>query len=181
MKLLLAVNAGLFVLSAALFIALFAPAPSPQLAAQGLLDGAAQEDESEIEEEAEQENNNGDNEEARESEETEEAVDDEEEANVLYEYVAQPGDSYTKMARKAAQTYGLKFDVSLTSAQIIFVETNLTQVAGSPLLELGEEVAIDEAVVGEWVEAAGELSDSEEAAWAAYAPSVDFNTDNVGE
>ncbi len=169
MKLLLAINAGMFVLSASLFIALFAPASLQQLYAQNPLDASVQENEQSAEE---QQNN---------SEENVEAVDTEEEASVSYQYVAQPGDSYTLMARKATQTYGLKFDVSLSSAQILFVETNLTQAAGAPLLDIGEEVAISEATVSEWVKAAQELSDAEEAAWEAYVPLVDFNTDNVGQ
>ena len=104
-----------------------------------------------------------------------------EEDAVLYEYVAQAGDSFSKIARKAVQTYGLKHDVSLSQAQILFAETNLTLEASSPLLSQGEAVTVDEAAVKAWVDKAEDLSDEKEAAWAAYTVGVNFNTDNVGE
>jgi hypothetical protein len=169
MKLLITLNAGLFVMAAALFAVFFAPS-APSLHAQGPLEGVVQ-DEEEVteEEEAESPVNESENGEAANEE------------FVSYQYVAQPGDSYTLMARKATQTYGLKFDVSLSAAQIIFVETNLTQAADSPLLDVHQEVEINEADVADWVEEAQQLSETEEAAWGAYVPTVDFSTDNVGE
>lgn len=102
-------------------------------------------------------------------------------AGVTYEYVAQPGDSYSKIARKAVQTYGLKHDVSLSQAQILFAETNLTRAADSPFLNEGQQVAVAEATIGEWVERAEDISDEQKAAWQRYTAGVDFNTDNVGE
>ena len=122
------------------------------------------------------------------TEESEEKADEAEqkdneasENNVTYNYVAQPGDSYSKIARKAVQTYGLKHDVKLSTAQIIFAETNLTLEAGSPALSVDEEVSVSEADVKTWVERANDLDDETEAAWAVYAQGVEFNTDNVGE
>ena len=171
MKTIIALNAGLFVVAAALFAVFFAPS-TPTLYAQGPLDAVVQDEEEEDEEEAE---------EAEVPPDEAENAENGDEEFTTYRYVAQEGDSYTLMARKATQTYGLKFDVSLSSAQIIFVETSLTQAAGSPLLDIGQEIEINEADVSEWVEAAQELSDSEEVAWESYALSVDFNTDNVGE
>ncbi len=104
-----------------------------------------------------------------------------EEAPAAYTYEAQPGDSYTLMARKAVQTLGIVEDINLSQAQIIFVETNLTQSAGAPLLDVDEIVDIEKASVSDWAQRATELSESEEAAWAAYTAGVDFNTDGVGE
>ena len=98
-----------------------------------------------------------------------------------YVYVTQPGDAYTLMARKAVQTYGKKFDVQISPAGIIFAETNLTLAAGSPRLEIGQEVSIDEALVKDWVDQAQALSDAEKAAWEYYVQFADFSTDNVGE
>lgn len=100
---------------------------------------------------------------------------------VTYEYVAQVGDSYSLIARKAVQTYGLKEEVNLSQAQILYAETNLTQAADSPELTVGQEVSVSEATVAEWVNRASELSDEDEAAWQAYVPFADFNTDHVGE
>lgn len=104
-----------------------------------------------------------------------------EEVGSVYSYVAQPGDSYTLMARKAVQTYGINNEVSLNEAQIIFAETNITQVAGSPSLNLGEEVEISENLVSDWIEQAQNLSEADQAAWAQYAEGVNFNTSAVGE
>lgn len=98
----------------------------------------------------------------------------------VYKYVAQPGDSYSLMARKATQDYSSKNKSNLSQAQILFVETNLTQVAGSPYLEVGQTVSIKKSDVKSWVDKAKKLTDAEKAAWNAYVPSADFNTSSVG-
>jgi hypothetical protein len=98
-----------------------------------------------------------------------------------FTFTAQDGDSYTKMTRKAVQIFGIEESKNLSSAQIIFVETNLAQLAGSPELNLGEEVTIDRGVVSDWVTKAEQLTDEEKTAWEVYVPSVDFNTNSVGE
>lgn len=98
-----------------------------------------------------------------------------------YHYVAQAGDSYSKMARKAVQTYGIVNDVNLSLAEIIAAETRLTKNAGDPMLEIGQKVSFKQADVQAAVEYAQGLSDSAEDLWATYVPFVDFNTDSVGE
>lgn len=102
-------------------------------------------------------------------------------ADVTYSYVAQPGDSYTKLARKAVQTYGAKYSVNVSQAGIIFAETNLTQQAGSPLLDVGQKVDIKESVVKDWADKATQLTDTQEAAWGKYVQFVNFDTSQVGE
>jgi hypothetical protein len=99
----------------------------------------------------------------------------------VFAFTAQPGDSYTKIARKSVQIYGIENQVDLSGAQIVFVETNLTIAADSPMLNVDEEVSISKSLVGEWVEKAKNLTDEQKAAWQRYADHVDFNTDNVGE
>lgn len=111
----------------------------------------------------------------------EDKEEEKEESSVSYKYVAQPGDSYTLIARKAVQTYGLKENVDLSGGQIIFAETKLTQAAGSPELSVGQEVTVDESAVADAVKQARELSEEREALWGEYAAGADFNTDNVGE
>src|SRR5215216_3319748 len=64
-----------------------------------------------------------------------------------YNYVAQSGDSYSKMARKAVQTYGINKQVNLSGAQIVAAETFLTTDADSPELNIGEEVKVSESAV----------------------------------
>lgn len=100
---------------------------------------------------------------------------------VTYTYVAQPGDSYSKIARKAVQTYGLKHKVDLSQSRIMYAETNLTQEADSPLLVQGQKVEIKESVVKSWVEKAKDLSNDQAAKWDKYTVGVNFNTDSVGE
>ncbi len=98
-----------------------------------------------------------------------------------YNYVAQPKDSYTLMARKAIQTYGLTNKVKLSQAKIIYAETLLTQEAGSPYLNLGQKVSIKQDSVKNLVDKAQKLSKDQEAAWQTYAVGVNFNTNAVGQ
>ncbi len=98
-----------------------------------------------------------------------------------YVYEAQPGDTYTQIARKAIQTYGIDNGVNLTQAGIVFAETNLTQEAAAGDLAAGQEITVKGDLVKKWVEAAGKLSEAEQKAWDVYVPFVDFNTDKVGE
>jgi hypothetical protein len=98
-----------------------------------------------------------------------------------YHFTAQPGDSFAAIARKAVQIYGIDNKVNLSQAQIVFVETNLTLAAGSPLLTEGQDVHIAEADVKAWVEKAEDLTDAQESAWEAYTVGVNFDTRSVGE
>lgn len=112
--------------------------------------------------------------ESRQNTQAEKATDD-------YSYVAQAGDTYTQMARKAIQTYGINENVNLSQAKIIFAETNLTREAGSPELNRGAKVDIKKDTVKKWVEAAQKISGAQEALWAKYVPRANFSTDKIGE
>ena len=103
------------------------------------------------------------------------------EEEVTYQYVAQAGDSYSLMARKAIQTFGITSKTSLSRAQIIFAETHMTQEAKSPVLNLGQKVSIEESAVKSWVEKAQKLSAAQQKAWDVYAQYADFNTNRVGQ
>ena len=109
------------------------------------------------------------------------AADDKKASTDSYHYVAQPGDSYSQMARKAVQTYGIKTDTNLSLAQILYAENGLTNEASSPELEVGEKVSLKKATVGAWIEKAKKLSAEQKALWAEFVPFVDFNTNSVGE
>ena len=98
-----------------------------------------------------------------------------------YSYAAQPGDSYTKMARKAIQTYGIENNVNLTPAQIIYAETTLTKSAQAKELNIGEEVSFGAGALKGVIEDAASLDETAEANWERYVQFVDFNTDSVGE
>jgi hypothetical protein len=98
-----------------------------------------------------------------------------------YSYVAQPRDSYSKMARKAVQTYGIRNNVTLTTGRILYAETMLTQQAGSPELQQGQTITFNESTVKSWVDKAKALSNTSAAKWDRYTVNVNFNTDHVGE
>ncbi len=104
-----------------------------------------------------------------------------EESGNSYTFTAQSGDSFTKIARKSVQIYGIDNDVNLSEAQIVAAETFLTSDAGFPALDLGQSVSISEDTVKAAVEKAEALDEAAVARWQSYVPYVDFNTDNVGE
>lgn len=107
--------------------------------------------------------------------------DENEEQSSSYNYTAQAGDSYTKIARKAVQTYGWNNDTDLSLAEIVAAETFLTSDAGFPALDEGQSVVLSEEAVEAAVKKAQDLDDNAEARWERYVKFVDFNTDNVGE
>lgn len=102
-------------------------------------------------------------------------------ASDSYDYVAQPGDSYSVLARKAVQTYGIENKVNLSQAQIIAAETWLTQAANSPILAEGQKVSIVKADVKKFVEQAQKLTAAQQALWQPYTVGVNFNTSNNGQ
>ncbi|MCA9327409.1 hypothetical protein KDA14_02670 [Candidatus Saccharibacteria bacterium] len=97
-----------------------------------------------------------------------------------YAYTAKSGDSYTVLARKAVQTYGIREKVKLSLAQIVAAETFLTSNAGFPELNEGQSVTFNKDDVKAAVKQAQGLSDSQKAAWQAYVPYVDFDTRDNG-
>ena len=98
-----------------------------------------------------------------------------------YEYVAQEGDSYTKIVRKAVQTYGINNKKDIGKARIVAIETKLTESAEWPLLEIGQKVKLEEDTIAKAIENAMKLNDKDLSAWQTYVPFVDFYTNNVGE
>lgn len=99
----------------------------------------------------------------------------------MYQYVAQPGDSYTQMVRKAVQTYGINNKKNIGNARIVSIETKLSEQAGWPALEVGQKVSFEESKISQAVEAAMKLSEAELALWQTYVPYVDFRTNHIGE
>lgn len=112
---------------------------------------------------------------------TDENKSDDQNNDDSYTYKAQAGDSYSVMARKAVQTYGIDNKVNLTQAGIVFAETQITNEANPELLNEGQEVKISKVTVKKYVEEAGKLSEAQQKAWGYYVQFVDFNTDSVGQ
>ena len=100
---------------------------------------------------------------------------------VAYKYVAQSGDSYSKIARKAVQTYAKKNKLKFSNAKVIAAETWLTQAAGSPSLNQGQALEVKESTVKTYVDQANKLTSAKEALWNAYTAGVNFNTNAVGQ
>ena len=98
-----------------------------------------------------------------------------------YSYTAQTDDSYTVLARKAIQTFGLENKVNLSGAQIVFAETSLTLEAKSPVLNTGQKVEFQKDIVKSWVEKAQKLTDVQKKNWNYYVQFVDFDTRDNGE
>lgn len=115
------------------------------------------------------------------AEETEREEDEDEDDDSSYRFTAQQGDSYAKIARKSVQIYGIDNEVSLSQAEIVAAETFLSSEANFPAVGAGEDVEISQAAVKAAVEKAQGLDDAAKARWQKYVPSVDFNTDHVGE
>lgn len=105
----------------------------------------------------------------------------EEQSSSPYRFTAQVGDSYTKIARKAVQIYGITNNVDLSQAQIVAAETFLTAEANFPSVNADEAVELNSDSIKAAVEKAQGLDDAAKARWEKYVPFVDFNTDNVGE
>lgn len=107
--------------------------------------------------------------------------DEKHEPATTYSYTAQVGDSYTVLARKAVQTYGLENKVNLSGAQIIFAETSLTLEAKSPVLNQGQKVELHKDTVKSWIEKAQKLTAAQQKAWNYYVQFVNFDTRSNGE
>lgn len=59
-----------------------------------------------------------------------------------YAYVAQYGSSYTEMVRDAIAQYAQVKQIELSPSQLLTAEVQLANAAGSPELEVGEQVAV---------------------------------------
>lgn len=102
-------------------------------------------------------------------------------SSAVYNYTAQAGDSYTVLARKAVQTYGVNEKVQLTQAQIVAAESQLVVNAGSIELNEGQTVSIAKSAVKAAADSAKKLGADVLEAWEVYVPNVDFNTSAAGQ
>ena len=63
-------------------------------------------------------------------------------ATNTFTFTAQPGDSYTLFARQAIASYLEQHQISATDQQKLIAEINLTNHAGAPYLEIGDQISI---------------------------------------
>lgn len=93
-----------------------------------------------------------------------------EQTEANYVYTAQPGDSYTELARASIIRYDLDTEsIDLNAAQVTAAETWVTQDAGSPQIYVGQEVLVSKDSVQKYSEKAAGLSDEVKSKWQAYA------------
>lgn len=59
-----------------------------------------------------------------------------------FTFVAQPGDSYTLFARQAIASFLAQNQIFATDQQKLIAEINLTNSAGAPYLEIGDQISI---------------------------------------
>ncbi len=102
------------------------------------------------------------------------------EAVASYEFVAQPGNSMSVMARRAVQLYDEQSaDISLPEPCIIAAETKIVQASNPRHLAIGENVRFDGSVVAEQARIAATLTEDQKAAWSVYSNNANFDTSNV--
>jgi lipopolysaccharide export LptBFGC system permease protein LptF len=87
-----------------------------------------------------------------------------------YVYTAKSGDSYTELARSSIIKYDQSNkDLELNAAQVTAAETWVTQEAGSPAINVGQEVSVSKTSVEKFAKQASSLDDSAKARWQKYA------------
>lgn len=92
------------------------------------------------------------------------------EAEANYVYTAVAGDSYTELARASVIRYDLDTEsIDLNAAQVTAAETWVTQDAGSPQIQVGQEVLVSKESVQKYSDQAASLSEETKTKWQAYA------------
>ena len=89
-----------------------------------------------------------------------------------YNYTAVAGDSYTLLARSAVQHYATAHNLQLSNDQTLLAEATLASNAGSPLLDIGQQITIKQADI------AAVLGVSERAQTAETTTPATKNSDN---
>lgn len=96
-----------------------------------------------------------------------------------YIFKAETGDSLTVFVRSAIDSFLKAEDGTLSPAKRVFAETQIVQNMGSPLLEVGQEVAVSRNAVDSAVKEANDLTTSQEASWQPYAGVIDFSATSL--
>lgn len=101
-------------------------------------------------------------------------------APTQYEFIAQPGNSMSVMARRAVQLYDQKTEaVNLPEPCIVMAETNIVQNLGPRWLAVEENFKIDESLVADFAQKANNLTEEQRAAWKVYSDNAEFNLTDV--
>jgi hypothetical protein len=87
---------------------------------------------------------------------------------------AAAGDSYTTLARAAIAKASERSKTTLNAAQKVAAETYLSEAAGFPALEIGQDISLPASAVDAAIAKAAALSAADQAAWQTYADDVIF-------
>jgi hypothetical protein len=110
------------------------------------------------------------------------SVSAETETEANYVYTAKAGDSYTELARSSLIKYDLDTEeVELNTAQVTAAETWVTQEAGSPAINVGQEVSVSKASVEKFAAQAATLNDAAKARWQVYADASSISNTALDE
>lgn len=93
-----------------------------------------------------------------------------EQSGTSFEYVAQPGDNLTKLARRSVELAASNAAVELNAGQAIAAETMIVDQLGGYELNVGQDVSISEQLVTDAISSATNLSDTAVSRWASYGP-----------
>ena len=88
--------------------------------------------------------------------------------------MAAAGDSYTTLARAAIAKASDRSKTTLNAAQKVAAETYLSEAAGFPALEIGQDISLPASAVDAAIAKAAALSAADQAAWQSYADDVIF-------
>lgn len=102
-------------------------------------------------------------------------------SDTKYTYVANYGDTYIQIVRKAVQTYGILNNKDLGNARIVAIETQVAKEHGFPYINQGQKISFAESDIKAWVDKAMKMPADQIAAWQTYVPYVNFNTDHIAE
>jgi hypothetical protein len=91
-----------------------------------------------------------------------------------YSYTAQPGDSYTLLARDTIKQHTSKQNITLSPEQAVAAETFVVEAAGAPSLEVGQKVIIANEAIVLAVTEVQKLTAEEQANWSAYSAVIKF-------
>lgn len=86
-----------------------------------------------------------------------------------YTYIAQSGDSYTTIVRRAINEHG---GSNLNSAQKIAAETKFIELTGQMEVDIAQNVTINNTMLSRAIEFARTISPDEQKVWQVYADSI---------
>lgn len=99
-----------------------------------------------------------------------------------YVYTAKSGDSYTELSRSSIIKFDQENDeVELDAAQVTAAETWVTQAAGSPAINVGQQVSVSKASVEKFAKQADSLDEASIGRWKKYADASSISNTELNQ